>query len=49
MTRCPRIACRRPGALEGRCLQRPRSRKLLPSKDLEIVSYFSFVTFVAFV
>ena len=26
-------AYRRPGALEGRCLQRPRSRKRLPSKD----------------
>ena len=28
MTRCRRI-----GALEGRCLQRPGSRKRLPSKD----------------
>ena len=31
MTRCRRIGG--PGALEGRCLQRPGSRKRLPSKD----------------
>jgi hypothetical protein len=37
-------ACRRigaPGALEGRCLQRPGSRKRLPSKECRSIGFQS--------